>query len=164
MTDLDRVLSYLQAQAAKLSVPELVDKVRNDAEQMREAMSSISPDRFNEAPMLGEWSGNQIAAHIVTTGDDFARAIEEIVAGRSPSETPIDALADDIEVLSADEWWARHAANRERLFKAVAAADPEGHLDKSISHPLFGDLNWREALLFLRVHDLDHARQFAALA
>ncbi len=164
MTDRDRVLSYLQSQAAKLSVPELVAKVRNDAEQMREAMTAIDPDRFSEAPMAAEWSGNQIAAHIVTTGDDFARAIEEIVAGRAPSETPIDALADDIEVLSADEWWARHVANRERLFKTLQTADPEAYLDKTIYHPLFGDLNWREALLFLRVHDLDHARQFAALA
>jgi len=33
---------------------------------------------------------------------------------------------------------------------------------------MFGTLNWRETLLFLRLHDLDHARQLeknaAALA
>ncbi|MCA1735235.1 MAG: DinB family protein [Actinobacteria bacterium] len=164
MTERDRVLSYLQSQAAKLTVPELVAKVRHDADQMRDAMTSIDPQRWDEPPSPGEWSGNQIAAHIVTTGDDFARAIEEIVAGRPPSQTPIDALADDIEVLTAGEWWERHVANRERLFGSVLAADPEAFLDQKIFHPFFRDLNWREALLFLRVHDLDHARQFAALA
>ena len=30
-------------------------------------------------------------------------------------------------------------------------------------HPFFGPLNWREWLLFLRVHDLDHARQVASI-
>lgn len=164
MTDLDRVLSYLQAQAVKLSVPELVAKVRADAEYLREAMMSVDPERFDEPPFSGAWSGNQIAAHIVTTGDDFARAIEQIVGGMPPSSTPIDALADDIEVLTADDWWARHVANRERLFAAVLATDSEAHLEQKIFHPLFGDLNWRETLLFLRVHDLDHAHQFADLA
>ena len=163
MTDLDRVLTYLRAQAAKLSVEELVAKVRTDAEQMREAMMSITPEQFNDPPSPGEWSGNQIAAHIVTTGNDFALAIEEIVAGRPPSRTPIDALGDDIEVLSAERWWDRHVSNRERLFAAVLAADPEAHLDQQIFHPMFGGLDWRETLLFLRVDDLDHARQFAVL-
>jgi hypothetical protein len=44
----------------------------------------------------------------------------------------------------------------------VLAADPTAHLDRSIYHPIFGNLNWREALLFLRIHDLDHARQIQA--
>jgi len=164
MADRERIVSYLQAQAAKLSVAELVAKVRNDAEQMREAMLAVDPARWNEVPAPGEWTGNQIAAHIVTTGGDFARAIEEIVTGRPPSSTPIDALADDIETLTAEQWWDRHLANRERLFQAVLTAHPDSHLEKKVFHPIFGDLNWREALLFLRVHDLDHARQFAELA
>lgn len=164
VTDFDRVLSYLRTQAAKLSVEELVAKVRSDADQMHDAMFSIPPHRFDEPPQPGEWSGNQIAAHIVTTGNDFARAIEEIVAGRSPTSTPIDALGGDIDTLTAEQWWDRHVANRDRLFAAVLAADPDAYLDQKIFHPIFGDLNWRETLLFLRVHDLDHARQFAALA
>lgn len=163
MSDRDRIVSYLQGQAAKLTVPELVDKVRNDAVQMREAMLAVPRQHFGQLRDDGEWCGNQIAAHIVTTGDDFARAIEAIVAGRAPDATPIDALGDDIEDLPASEWWIRHTANRERLFAAVLAADPDAHLEPIIHHPIFGNLNWREALLFLRVHDLDHARQFASL-
>ena len=31
-------------------------------------------------------------------------------------------------------------------------------------HPFFGPLTWREALLFLRLHDLDHAGQLSRIA
>lgn len=165
VTDFDRVLSYLQAQAAKLSVPELVVKVRTDAEPMHEAMIAISPEHFHDPPSPGEWSGNQIAAHIVTIGNHFSQVIEEVIAGKAPSRTftELGAIADEVEALTADQWWERHAANRERLFGAALAAEPDAYLDQKIFHPIFGGLNWQEALLFLRVHDLDHARQFAAL-
>jgi hypothetical protein len=32
-------------------------------------------------------------------------------------------------------------------------------LEATIPHPFFGALNWRETLLFMRLHDLDHAGQ-----
>jgi hypothetical protein len=50
----------------------------------------------------------------------------------------------------------------------VGAADPAAHPDATIEHRMFGLLNWREALLFMRLHDLDHVGQLqkitAALA
>jgi hypothetical protein len=162
VTDLERITSYLHAQAAKLSVPELVDKVRNDARLLREALTSIPDDRFAVKPSPGEWSPNEVAAHIVTTSDLFGQAISEIVAGRDPTATPLDVMTEAGETRSGEEWWELHEANRERLFASALKADPEAHLDKSIYHPTFGNLNWREALLFLRVHDLDHARQIQA--
>jgi hypothetical protein len=159
VTDLERITSYLHAQAAKLSVPELVEKVRNDARLLREALTSVPDDRFTLRPSPDEWSPNEVAAHIVTTSDLFARAIEDIVDGREPSSTPLDVMTGGVETRTGEQWWEVHEANRERLFASVLATDPGAHLDKSIYHPMFGNLNWRETLLFLRVHDLDHARQ-----
>ncbi|MFN8559522.1 MAG: hypothetical protein U0531_20010 [Dehalococcoidia bacterium] len=37
-------------------------------------------------------------------------------------------------------------------------------LDATWTHQFFGDLNWRARPLFLRIHDLDHARQLTAIA
>lgn len=37
-------------------------------------------------------------------------------------------------------------------------------LDQTIDHGMFGSLNWRETLLFLRLHDLDHAGQLGKIA
>ncbi|MGH8925915.1 MAG: DinB family protein [Acidimicrobiia bacterium] len=162
MTDFERITSYLHAQATKLSVPELVEKVRNDARQLREAFVSVPSDRFAYRPSPDEWSPNEVAAHIVGTSEGFGRAIEEIVAGREPTATPLDVMTEAAETRTGEEWWDLHEANRERLFASVLAADPEAHLDRTIHHPMFGNLNWREALLFLRVHDLDHARQIQA--
>jgi hypothetical protein len=159
VTDVGRITSYLHAQAAKLSVLELVNKVRNDASQLREALLSVPNDRFAVRPAPDEWSPNEVAAHIVTTSDLFGRAIEEIVEGREPTATPLDVMTESTETRTGKEWWDLHEANRGRLFASVLATDPEAHLEKSIYHPIFGNLNWREALLFLRVHDLDHARQ-----
>jgi hypothetical protein len=162
VTDLERITSYLHAQARKLSVPELVEKVRNDSGQLREALLAVPSDRFSTKPAPDEWSPNEVAAHIVTTSDLFGQAITEIVAGREPTATPLDVMIEGAVVRTGAEWWDLHEANRERLFASVLAADPTAHLDRSIYHPIFGNLNWREALLFLRIHDLDHARQIQA--
>ena len=159
MTDLERITSYLHAQAAKLSVPELVEKVRKDAQLLREALVSVPDDRFALRTSPEEWSPNEVAEHIVTTSDLFGRAIEDIVHGREPSATPLDVMTGGVETRTGQQWWDVHEANRERLFASVLATNPEAHLDKSVYHPMFGNLNWRETLLFLRVHDLDHARQ-----
>ena len=54
--------------------------------------------------------------------------------------------------------------SRQRLIAAVLAADPAARLDITWAHGEFGALNWREWLLFARVHTLDHARQVQAIA
>ena len=37
-------------------------------------------------------------------------------------------------------------------------------LGETVEHPMFGPLNWRETLLFMRLHDLDHAGQLGKIA
>jgi len=55
-------------------------------------------------------------------------------------------------------------ALRERLIAVVLRSDPNAHLDIVWGHNEFGNMNWREWLLFARVHTLDHARQLQAIA
>jgi hypothetical protein len=75
-----------------------------------------------------------------------------------------DTAADGAPSRSLDEWWSRLRRDREALFARALAADPERNLDQVIEHPFFGRLNWRETLLFLRLHDLDHAGQLGKIA
>ena len=56
-----RVLSYLQGQAARLSVAELSEKVRNDMLQFRAALFAASADRLNERPAEDQWSVNELS-------------------------------------------------------------------------------------------------------
>ena len=46
----------------------------------------------------------------------------------------------------------------------VLKADPQAHLDIVWGHNEFGKMNWREWLLFARVHTLDHAHQIQTIA
>jgi hypothetical protein len=54
--------------------------------------------------------------------------------------------------------------SRDQLFAVVLRADPQVHLDITWGHGEFGRMNWREWLLFARVHALDHTRQMQAIA
>jgi hypothetical protein len=165
MTDEDaRIRSYLQAQGAKLSPAEVIDKVRAAMEQVRTAALAIPAGRFDERPAPDEWSGNEVMAHVVAAGAHFGGSIGRVLGGVSaePPEDGRDAAGEP--VLPAAVWWERLARDREALFERVLRADPGAHLTAKIEHGTFGALNWRETLLFLRLHDLDHAGQLARIA
>jgi len=56
------------------------------------------------------------------------------------------------------------AAHRDRLIAVVLQVDPQARLDILWGHNEFGFMNWREWLLFARVHTLDHDRQIQAIS
>jgi hypothetical protein len=74
--------------------------------------------------------------------------------------------SDPEPVLPADRdaILARHIEAIDSLYEHVRAADPEANLHLKWEHQFFGDLNWREWLLFLRIHARDHARQLQAMS
>lgn len=53
---------------------------------------------------------------------------------------------------------------RQKLTTLVLQADPQAHLDITWKHDEFGQMNWREWLLFARVHALDHTRQMQSIS
>jgi uncharacterized damage-inducible protein DinB len=158
-----RIRSYLTAQAAKLGPGEIVDKVRVAMEQLRTAARAVPAARFNDAPAPGEWSANEVMAHVVEAGRHFGGAIERLLDGRPPG-APGDRAVRDTASRPLDSWWALLERDRAALFERVLRADPGARLDATVEHPFFGPLNWRETLLFMRVHDLDHAGQLQKLA
>ena len=72
--------------------------------------------------------------------------------------------APSLTARPAEEWWRALARDREALFERVRAASPDGRPDRTVEQGMFGPLTWREALLFLRLHDLDHAGQLRKIA
>jgi hypothetical protein len=164
--EIERVRGYLIAQAGKLSLSDLVDKVRRDALPLREVAASVPPARFRERPGPEDWSAAEVFTHILDMTERGATSIEGIIdTGALPP--PIDdqlAHGEREELQGAEDYWRAFETRRERLFERVARARGDEHLDVSITHPLFGPLNWREWLLFMRVHDLDHLRQIQAIA
>ena len=159
-----RVRGYLQTQAAKLSVVELTEKVRSDMDQLHAAAAGVAAERFCDRPAAQEWSANEVMAHVL----DGAKSVSgSIVAVLDRGATPgplFDRIEKTDDRRTADEWWSALVVEREALFQRVKAATGDEHLDVTWQHPFFGPLNWREWLLFLRIHDLDHARQIAAIS
>lgn len=158
-----RIRGYLQSQAAKLSVPDLVEKVRSDQEQVRQAAEAVPSARFAERPAGDEWSANEVMAHVVDGAVRAAAAIRAVIERGALPPPQDDTLRHDVRVQDAAAWWAELAAARAALFERLAAVSGDEHLDITWQHPFFGPLNWREWLLFLRIHDLDHARQMQAI-
>jgi len=153
-----RIRGYLVAQGAKLSPVEIVDKVRAAMDQLRAATDAVPAARFDERPAAEEWSANEVMAHVVLAGHHFGGAIARLLDGL-PASGVRDRLERDVPRRSAAEWWALLEGDRAALFARVREADPQGRPEGTVEHPFFGPLNWREALLFMRLHDLDHAGQ-----
>ena len=158
-----RIRGYLVAQAAKLAPREIVEKVEVAMLQLRAAAGAVPPARFDEAPAPGEWSANEVMAHVVESGRHFGGAIVRLLDGQPPG-APRDAAARDTSPRPLDTWWALLQQDRSALFERVLGAEPSARLDATVEHPFFGPLNWRETLLFMRLHDLDHAGQLQKVA
>ena len=158
-----RVRGYLTAQGTKLSPEQIIGTVQEAMDQLRAAAASVPAARFTQAPAPGEWSANEVMAHVVEAGRHFGGAIVRVLDGLPPGE-PRDAAARDTTPRPLEAWWALLERDRDALFARVRSAHPMSRLEATIPHPFFGALNWRETLLFIRLHDLDHAGQLAKVA
>jgi uncharacterized damage-inducible protein DinB len=158
-----RVRGYLVGQGAKLSPEQIIGKVQEAMGQLRAAASSVPEARFTEAPAPGEWSANEVMAHVVEAGRHFGGAIVRVLDGQPPGQ-PRDAAARDTTPRPLADWLVLLERDREALFARVRSVHPMARLEATIPHPFFGALNWRETLLFMRLHDLDHAGQLQKVA
>src|SRR5436190_966765 len=159
-----RVRSYLASQAMRRTPEQLVETLREAHHQFLAATAAIPDAAFRTTPKEGEWSAADVLAHVRTIAAIDERSIGGVLErGEQPPDVddvlehvPTDAtreqLLTDIEAL------------RERLIAVVLRADPQAHLNIVWGHNEFGNMNWREWLLFARVHTLDHTRQLQAIA
>jgi len=165
MTDeQQRIRGYLQAQGAKQTPGEIITKVQAAMADLAKASRAVPAARFAERPEPEEWSANEVLAHVVAADTYFGGGIVAILAGRPTPERGEGRGIENAPNRAADAWLDILQKQRGMLFDRVRATDPNSHLDVLIEHPFFGPLNWRETLLFTRLHDLDHAGQLGKIA
>jgi DinB superfamily len=161
----DRIRGYLIAQANKLTPAELVAKLRADTAPLQAIGAAVPIRHFAQRPGPDDWSAAEVYTHILDMNERGARAIEGILdEGVLPS--PItDTISGQVRAAlsNAEDYWQTYLVRREALLERVSLATGDEHLDTKIVHNQFGALNWREWLLFMRVHDLDHMRQLQAI-
>ena len=158
-----RIRGYLQAQAAKQTPAEIVAKVEAAMSDLATAARVVPAARFAERPEPQEWSANEVLAHVVAADGYFGGGVVAVLEGRPAPPRGGGRGFENAPVLTAHAWLEILGRQRHTLFERVRAADPAGRLDVTIEHPFFGPLNWRETLLFTRLHDLDHAGQIGKI-
>jgi hypothetical protein len=165
MTDeQQRIRGYLQAQGAKQTPAEIIAKVEAAMTDLGKAARAVPAARFAERPEPKEWSANEVLAHVVTADGYFGGGVVAILEGRPAPARGAGRGIENGPLRTADMWLEVLGQQRRTLFERVRGADPGARLDVTIEHPFFGPLNWRETLLFTRLHDLDHAGQLGKIA
>jgi hypothetical protein len=162
--EIARILGYLRSQAAKLTIPQLADKLRADAMPLRDVASGMPVERFRRPPGDGEWSAAEVWSHVLDMSERGSSSILAIIAGDLPAQVSDRISGEERAHLGGpDDYWREFERGRERFYGEVVQARGDEHLDVPMMHPSFGALNWREWMLFMRVHDLDHLRQMQAI-
>ena len=164
-SEAERIRGYLISQANKLSIPDLVAKVRDDSAALEGAAAAVPSERFDERPGPDDWSAAEVFTHVLDMTENGARAIEGIIAAGAAPPRIRDELRHEQrgDLRTAADYWRAFETRRGQLYERVLGARGDEHLDVKITHPTFGAFSWREWLLFMRVHDLDHMRQLQAI-
>ncbi len=159
-----RVRSYLASQAMRRTPAQLVDALREAHQQFLAATDAVPDAAFRTIPREGEWSAADVLAHVRSIAALDERSICGVLEhGEQPANVD-DQLEQAPTNATREYMLADIEALRERLIAVVLQAGPQAHLDIVWGHNEFGNMNWREWLLFARVHTLDHARQMQAIA
>lgn len=159
-----RVRSYLASQAMRRTPEQLVDTLREAQRQFLGASTAVPDAAFRTVPKEGEWSAADVLAHVRWIAAFDERSICGVLEhGEQPANVR-DVLDQAPSDATREQLLADIEAHRERLIAVVLQADPQAHLDIVWGHNEFGAMNWREWLLFARVHTLDHARQMQSIA
>jgi len=165
MTDeQQRIRGYLQAQGAKQTPGEMIAKLEAAMADLAKAARAVPAARFGERPEPEEWSANEVLAHVIAADTYFGGGVVAILEGRPTPKRGEGRGIENAPSRAAQAWLDILGKQRGILFDRVRAADPGARLDVLIDHPSFGPLNWRETLLFTRLHDLDHAGQLVKIA
>ncbi|HEY6409260.1 MAG TPA: DinB family protein [Ktedonobacteraceae bacterium] len=159
-----RVRSYLASQAMRRTSVQLVEALREAHQQFLTALADVPETAFRTIPGAGEWSAADVLAHVRTIAAFDERSICGVIERGEQPPNVDDALEQAPTNATRKQMLADIEALHERLIAVVIQADPHAHLDIVWGHSEFGNMNWREWLLFARVHTLDHTRQMQAIS
>lgn len=153
-----RIRGYLQAKAAEYSTEELIARVEEGLAELLAAARAITPAAFGTAAAEGEWTPAECLDHVARACSVNATEVLHVaLTGELPA-------AWEPEIAEGQEALCEHLRGTfDSLYAHIREASPLAFLEVRWPHPFFGELNWREWTLFLRIHCKDHARQVAEM-
>src|SRR5262245_17150279 len=111
-----RIRSYLESQAAKLTPAAIVEKVEAAMGELDKAAAAVPAGRFGDRPAAEEWSANDVMAHVVSAGAHFGDRILAILDDRPSPDRPERASAETAPLRDAGKWRELLRRDRAALF------------------------------------------------
>ena len=139
--------------------------VATTARHLEQLSVALGPARIEESPAPGKWSPHEILCHLADCELAFGFRLRQ-------------ALAEDHHVIQPfdQELWAANYAGydpqaammtfscvRQWNLMLLRSLKPE-MMDKKITHPELGLMNFRELIETIAGHDLNHLVQLEAIA
>lgn len=154
--DLTRqALSYLRYQGAK-SLSALSALMERTAQECARCLEGVSEEQASFKPGE-EWSIREVLGHLLVLGEASNRIIRALAAGEEPSVEVGDGAAAarrpfaELRQALADQWV--------ETCRLAVSLPEEASLERTAPHPIFGPLNFKEWLVFQRLHAMDHVQQ-----
>lgn len=158
-----RIRDYLKTQAAEKPLSVLVERVREAVDELVAEAKAFEPTELSTEVRTDNgdsdaWTPLACLQHVLASNAHVGREVLYVAHTGELPPNEDEAIPDDREALLA-----MHAEAMDSTYIHLADADPDANLVTTWQHPMFGDLNWREWFLFLRVHARDHTQQLQAM-
>jgi hypothetical protein len=76
-----------------LTIEQVLNLLKTNPQQISELTADLTPDQLQTSPHSGEWSANDILAHLRSCADMWGSAIETIIAEDKPTIKAINPTA-----------------------------------------------------------------------
>ena len=155
-----QAVSYIRHQAAK-SLTELAALMERTGAECARCLEGKS-DAQASFSHGEEWSMKEVVGHMLGSSAAINHEIAGLAAGREsrpPGRTGVTAGGDrpinELRRALAGLWT--------ETGRLVVSLPEGGNLERTWDHPWFGPLNFREWIVFQRIHALDHVQQMERL-
>lgn len=157
-----RVIAFVREGGAK-SPDEIAAIVQEGHDALIASLDGVSDEQARWKPAPGEWSILELMDHVVTIKRFLVVLAPHMSEGAWPpglteawQEEALQDGATTARFTSIAE--ARDAANasHDALLAFLRGVTPEMNTEKTFTHFLFGAMNFREWIVFERIHDGDH--------
>ena len=150
-----KLQGYLRSQGAKLSAEQVRDRIQEASDEFLGVVQGAPEALVRKAPAAGEWSLAEVLDHVVFT----LERITGVIGGRKPPAPLEIGATSGIAGLPWRDLLTRLSRSQAALSALLTANHHEPHVDLRVPEGDFGELNWKEYALILRLHYKDHAGQ-----
>lgn len=151
--------SYLTSQSMRRTPEQLMEVVEIAYTEFVEGIEAVPAYLFRKRVDDAQWSASELLEHVQAFFGVYEQAICIALEGEQEPEAVEDAIPATLPGASKKDLLTALEASRQRLRKVVLQTDPLCCLALTWKHFELGPMHWREWLLFMRIHLLEHVRQ-----